>query len=234
VAPNTAVKRAVLFLAIAALWSATTIETRGAFQTLLSGATITLTSSDPRNPNLIDRDWGVRLRNFRGSPSASEIYVGSGDLSFSGNRKIAETAWLDPPGQNAFTLTYAPSPASVTVTAGGSEIASQFYDFQTPVANPNEPFNNLLIQLKSPPGAPEITITSLMLSVSGGSTTNLGSIQVTQGSEVWARISEIGTAYRSGFTLTGTIVPTSDFGGAEENPLINFSALLDCTEATLT
>src|SRR4029453_18682970 len=79
VAPNTAVKRAVLFLAIAALWSATTIETRGAFQTLLSGATITLTSSDPRNPNLIDRDWGVRLRNFRGSPSASEIYVGSGD-----------------------------------------------------------------------------------------------------------------------------------------------------------
>ena len=158
-------KRALLFLAVAALWSATS----------LVAATINITKKDPRSdPDLIDRDWGARLRNFRTPVSGNEIYIGSGDLSFSGNRNVADMVWNNPPGTNTFTLTYVPSPARLTITATGSTSATQFYDFQTPVANPNQPFNNILIQLKSPQGSPEITITNLVLSVSGGATTNPG------------------------------------------------------------
>jgi cyclophilin family peptidyl-prolyl cis-trans isomerase len=47
-------KRALLFLAVAALWSGTS----------LFAATIILTNSDPRNSDLIDRDWEARLRSF--------------------------------------------------------------------------------------------------------------------------------------------------------------------------
>ena len=123
-------KRAWLFLAAAALWNATN----------LFAATITLTNTDPRNsnPNLVDRDWSVRLRNFGVIGDGSEIYIGSGDLNFSGNRKVADLMWSNTPtGVNTFTLTYTPSPARVTMTASGSTSGSQFYDFQTPVANPN-------------------------------------------------------------------------------------------------
>ena len=50
-------KHALLLLAVGALWNGTS----------LFAATITFTTSDPRNPNLIDRDWGARLRNFKSS-----------------------------------------------------------------------------------------------------------------------------------------------------------------------
>ena len=122
-------KRAVPFLAIAALWSATTIETRQAPQPQ-SGATITFTAVIRADPNLIDRDWGARLRNFKSPVSGSEIYIGSGDLSFAGNRKVADTTWIDPPGPNTFTLTYAPSPARITMTAGDRRLPASSMTFK--------------------------------------------------------------------------------------------------------
>jgi uncharacterized repeat protein (TIGR01451 family) len=217
------VKRALLFLTVAALWN----------PTHLFAATITLTPNDPRidNPNLIDRDWGARLRNFRNRDD-SEIYIGSGDLSFAGNRKVADMIWNDTSSApNPFTFTYAPSSPRITMTVSVSTSASQFYDFQTPVPNSNQPFNNLLIQLKSPQGNPQVIITNLMLSISGGSTTNLGTVQPSQGSEVWARISDIESAYTSGFTLSGNVVYAQLLYGADnENPVINFFSLFDGTQ----
>ncbi len=214
-------KRALLLLLVTVLWSGPS----------LFAATIKITKKDPRSdPDLIDRDWGARLRNFRSPGSGNEIYIGSSDLGFSGNRNVADMEWTNPPGMNTFTLTYAPSPALLTMTATGSTSASQFYDFQTPVANPNQPFNDILIQLKSPQGSPEITIENLVLTVPGGSTTNLGTIDE-KGAEAWALISDIGDAYTSGFTLTGNLVVKSFLGGSEENPFINFTGLLDRTQA---
>jgi hypothetical protein len=107
-------------------------------------ATIALTTKDPRkdNPNLVDRDWGATLRNFGVIGDGSEIYVGSGDLSFAGNRKVADLIWNNTPaGVNTFTFTYSPSPLRFTVAASGSTSTSQFYDFQVPTANPNATFN---------------------------------------------------------------------------------------------
>src|SRR4030095_225285 len=212
-------KRALLFLAVAASWS----------ETDLFAATIAITNKDPRinNPDLIDRDWGARLRNFRTPEPGNEIYIGSGDLSFSGNRNVADLVWNKAPGLNTFPLTYAPSPL-ITMTATGSTSASQSYNFQTPVANPNQPFNNILIQLQSPNGTPDITITNLVLSVRGGATTNLGNIE--NKAEVWALISDIGSgAYASGFTLAGNIVVESS-QGSEQNPSINFFSIFDRTQ----
>jgi hypothetical protein len=134
---------------------------------------------------------------------------------------------------NTFNLTYAPAPPRITMTASGSTSVSQFYDFQTPVANPNQPFNSLLIQLKSPQGKPEIVITDLVLSITGGSTTSLGTVQPSQGAEVWAQIGDIADAYTSGFTLSGNIVYLEGRSGepSEESPVINFFSLFDATQA---
>ena len=149
-------------------------------------ATITLTTTDPResDPNLVDRDWGARLRNFGTSVSGeiSEIYVGAGDLDFSGNRKVGELTWNSTPGGvNTFTLTYSPSPLRFTVGASGLTSGSQFYDFQTPTANPNEFFNQFLIQLEAH-GNEELVITNLVMSITGGATTNLGMMATRRGS----------------------------------------------------
>jgi hypothetical protein len=73
-------KRAVPFLVIVALWSATDV--------FAQQPTMTFTTHDPRqDPDITAREWGARLRNFRTPDSGSEIYIGSGDLSFAGNRK---------------------------------------------------------------------------------------------------------------------------------------------------
>ncbi len=131
-----------LLLALSVLSSATP----------LFAGDITLLPDDPRlsNPDLIDRDWGARLRNFGTTGEGSEIYVGAGDLSFAGNRKVADMLWANTPvGTNTFTFAFSPSPARFTVTAAGRTTASQFYDFQTPIANPNQPFNALLIHLEN-------------------------------------------------------------------------------------
>jgi hypothetical protein len=42
-------------------------------------ATIELTTKDPRsgNPDLVDREWGARLRNFGVIGDGGEIYIGS-------------------------------------------------------------------------------------------------------------------------------------------------------------
>ena len=97
-----------------------------------------ITTHDPRqDPDITEREWGARLRNFRTPDSGSEIYIGSGDLSFAGNRKVADLVWNNPPGLNNFTLTYAPALppalARITMNASGSTSAGQFYDLQTQV-----------------------------------------------------------------------------------------------------
>ena len=153
--------RAPLLLALSALSSATT----------LFAGDITLSQDDPRHSNhdLVDRDWGGRLRNFGTTGQGSEIYVGAGDLNFAGNRKVADMIWNNTPsGLNTFTFAYSPSPARFTVTAAGNTSASQFYDFQTPTANPNQVFNALLIQLEAH-GNDEVIITNLVLTITGRS-----------------------------------------------------------------
>ncbi len=59
--------------------------------------------------------------------SGSEIYVGSGNLSFAGNRKVADLVWNTPPALNNFTLTYTPALppalARITMIASGSTSA---------------------------------------------------------------------------------------------------------------
>jgi uncharacterized repeat protein (TIGR01451 family) len=213
-------KRATLLLAIAAWWTAVS----------LSAARITLSNNDPRhsNPDLLDREWGARLRNFGNSGTGSEIYVGAGDLSFAGNRKVADMMWnTSPSGLNIFTFAYNPSPARFTVTAAGTTSASQFYDFQTPTANPNEVFNALLIRLEAK-GNDNVVITNLQLTITGGATTSLGTIEVTQGQEVFGLIDDIAGAYTSGFTLTGNVVYPPGFQSPqEERPAIEFFALFD-------
>ena len=146
------VTHVLLFLGIAAVCNATSV---------FAQATITLTTHDPRqDPDITEREWGARLRNFRTPASGSEIYVGSGDLSFAGNRKVADLVWNNPPGLNNFTLTYAPALppalARITMNASGSTSAGQFYDLQTQA---NQSFSDLLIELKSPAGNPQIIIT---------------------------------------------------------------------------
>ncbi len=223
-------KRAWLFLVVAALWSATD----------LFAATITLTAKDPRvnNSDLVDRDWGARLRNFGLLGDGSEIYIGPGNLSFARNRKVADMIWDNTPsGVNKFTLTYAPSPAEskegqalLTMTASGSKSeATQFYDFETPIANPNEVFNSVLIFLKSAKNEKEIRITNLVMTITGESPTKLGDIQVVQ-EDIFGQISDIDGAYTSGFTLTGNVVyPVGFSEKAEERPMIGFFALFDRT-----
>src|SRR5262245_66199327 len=121
----------------------------------------------------MNRDWRARLRNFGVSGAGSEIYIGSGDLSFAGNRKVADMIWNNTAsGLNTFTMTYVPVPARITMTAAGSTTSSQFYDFQTPVANPNLFFNALLIRLKTKKKE-EIRITNLVLDITGVSTKTL-------------------------------------------------------------
>lgn len=212
--------RATLLLALFALSSATT----------LFAGDITLSKDDPRHSNsdLVDRDWGGRLRNFGTTRQGSEIYVGSGDLNFAGNRKVADMIWNNTPsGLNTFTFAYSPSPARFTVTAAGNTSANQFYDFQTPTANPNEVFNALLIHLEAH-GNDEVIITNLVLTITGGATTSLGTIQVTQGQNIYGLISNIAGAYTSGFTLTGNVVyPTGFQGSPEDRPVIEFFALYD-------
>ena len=195
-------------------------------------ATITITTQDPRqnDPNLVDRDWGARLRNFVNASIASEIYVGAGDLDFSGNRKVGELIWNDiPGGVNTFTLTYSPSPLRFTVSASGLTSGSQLYDFQTPIPNPNEFFNELLIQLEAR-GPEELIITDLVLSITGGATTNLGTMQIPQGQRIFGLIDNINGAYTSGFTLTGNIAFQAGFSALrapEDRPRIDFFALFD-------
>ena len=195
---------------------------------------ITLLPDDPRlsNPDLVDRDWGTRLRNFGTTGEGSEIYVGAGDLSFAGNRKVADMLWANTPvGTNTFTFAFTPSPARFTVTAAGTTTASQFYDFQTPIANPNQLFNALLIHLETK-GQDEVIITNLVLTITGGATTNLGTIRVTQGQNIYGLISDIAGAHTSGFTLTGNIVYPAGFEGSQEDkPGIEFFALFDRSQA---
>src|SRR5262245_53988954 len=131
-------KRALLFLAVAGLWSETD---------LFAQATITLTTKDPRqDPDITAREWGARLRNFKSPLSGSEIYVGAGTLDFAANRKVADLVWNNPQ-PNGFMLTYTPSPARITMMASGVTSASQFYDLTPQV---NQSFNNLLLEVKSP------------------------------------------------------------------------------------
>ena len=123
-------KRALLFLAVAALWSETHL--------FAQPPPSRITTHDPRqDPDITDREWGARLRNFRTPASGSEIYVGSGDLSFAGNRKVADLVWNNPPGLNTFTLTYAPAPPCAGAyhddRRQDRRARSQFYDLQTPV-----------------------------------------------------------------------------------------------------
>jgi uncharacterized repeat protein (TIGR01451 family) len=211
-------KRALLFLAVV-LWCASN----------LFPVTITLTNQDPQNnPNLINRDWRARLRNFGVSGAGNEIYIGSGDLSFAANRKVADMIWNNTAsGVNTFTMTYAPAPARITMTAAGSTTGSQFYDFQTPVANPNQFFNALLIRLKTKKNE-EIRITNLVLTIPGISTTNLGTIQIDQGTDIWGLVSDIQGAYTSGFSLTGNIFYPEGFQSvSEEQSLISVWAFFD-------
>src|SRR5688572_20631494 len=118
-------KRALLFLAVVALWN----EAH-----LFAQATITsITTKDPRqDPDITEREWGARLRNFKSPDSGKEIYVGSGNLSFAGNRKDADLVWNNPPGTNNFILTYVPALppvlARITMNASGSTSAGQSYD----------------------------------------------------------------------------------------------------------
>src|SRR5262245_15223745 len=211
-------KRALLFLAVAGLWSETD---------LFAQATITLTTKDPRqDADITAREWGARLRNFKSPQSGSEIYVGSGDLSFAGNRREADLVWNNPQ-PNGFTLTYAPSPAQITMMASGVTSGSQFYDLTPQV---NQSFNNLLLEVKSPAGNPQITITNLVISITGGATTPLGNVQPPQAGTVWALIGNITGAYTSGFTLTGNLVVEAFLGGSDENPVINFVPLFDRTQ----
>jgi hypothetical protein len=109
-------KRAFLFLTIAVLWSATN----------LAAATVTGTPRDPRitDPNLINRDWGARLRSFGNSRGFDKIYVGSGSLDVTGNRNAANLTW-NRLGTDSFTLTYAPSPPLITMSASGTTAGSQ-------------------------------------------------------------------------------------------------------------
>ena len=81
-------------------------------------------------------------------------------------------------------------------------------------------------------GKDEVIITNLVLTITGGATTNLGTIQVTQGQNIYGLISDIAGAYTSGFTLTGNIVYPAGFEGSqEEKPGIEFFALYDRSQA---
>ncbi len=94
-------KRLLLFIAVAVVCA----------ESSLFAATITLSNKDPRNnnPDLIDRGWGARLRNFGVIGDCCEIYVGSGDLSDPDNRKEADMLWNNRiNAQNSFTLVYSP------------------------------------------------------------------------------------------------------------------------------
>ena len=114
------VTHVLLFLGIAAVCNASSV--------FAQTATMTFTTHDPRqDPDITEREWGARLRNFRTPASGSEIYVGSGDLNFAGNRKVADLVWNAPPALNNFTLTYTPAlppaPARITMIASGSSSA---------------------------------------------------------------------------------------------------------------
>ena len=128
------------------------------------------------------------MRNFGVIGDCCEIYVGSGDLSDRDNPKEADMRWDNTAtGQNTFTLEYSPSsPTRIDMTASGVTSASQFYNFQAPVKNPNYPVNGILIDMHSSEcddrqgddddddgggggGCEEIRITNLTLTIPGRS-----------------------------------------------------------------
>ena len=113
------------------------------------------------------------------------------------------------------------------MNASGSTSAGQFYDLQTQA---NQSFSDLLIELKSPAGNPQIVIQSLVLTITGGPPQNLGNVVPPQAGTLWALISNIPNAYASGFTLTGNLVVDAKLGGSDENPVINFVPLFDRTQ----
>jgi uncharacterized repeat protein (TIGR01451 family) len=220
-------KRTLLLLAVAVLCS----------ETSLFAAKIVLSNKDPRsNSELIDREWGARLRNFGVIGDCCEIYIGSGDLSDRDNRKEADMLWDNTvTGQNSFTLEYSPkSPTRIDMTASGKTSASQFYNFQAPVKNPNDPANGVLIDMHSSEGDEEIRITNLTLTIPGGATTNLGTIQVVEKGEVFALITDPAIV-DSGFILTGTVTYVEGFQGvSEERPGIQFFGIYDGTATALS
>ena len=75
---------------------------------------------------------------------------------------------------------------------------------------------------EQPDGDGEIRITNLVLTITGGASTNLGTIQVVEQGEIFALISDP-AMYTSGFTLTGNILYLNYFQGvSEERPGIQF------------
>ena len=85
----------------------------------------------------------------------------------------------------------------------------------------------LLIRLEAK-GMDDISIQNLVLTITGGTATNLGTIQVAQGQEIFGLIEDIAGAYSPGFTLTWNVVYPAGFQTPQEDrPSIEFFALFD-------
>jgi hypothetical protein len=139
-----------------------------------------------------------------------------------------------PRGQNSFTLEYSPkAPTRIIIFASGKTSADQFYNFEAPVKNPNQPVNAVLIDMHSSEGDEEIRITNLVLTIPGGASTNLGTIRVVEKGQILALIRDP-DIITSGFILTGNVIYTEGFQGvSEERPGIQFFGMLDFGRPTL-